>query len=92
MKKCEKCDVELIEDSLLEMSGFEDINYDINEFYFNIKAEEHGNFLGMKFDKYKHFPLKVYACPRCGMIESYIEVENIDNNLYIYLKKTRKKH
>ena len=77
MRKCEKCDVEMVNGFLYGEPRFIDMDHDIDKFYFNVKTGEQGNFLGIKYDTSKQFNLNACVCPRCGKIELYVNPDDL---------------
>ena len=80
MKKCEKCNVEMLEGYLYGKPRYIDIDHDINKFYFNVKTGEKENVFGIPIDKTKRYRLNSYVCPKCGKVESYVDLNTTEND------------
>lgn len=77
MKKCNDCNIEMIDGSLFGEPRFIDIDHDIDKFYVYVKTGEKANFLGLKRDMTKRAKLNVKVCPNCGKVEMYINPNDI---------------
>ena len=80
MKKCNNCNVEMLEGRLYGKPKFIDMDHEINKFYFDLKTGEKGSILGIGFDKTKRFNLNSCVCPKCGKVELFIDPNDIINN------------
>lgn len=76
MKKCSDCNVEMIEGWIEGQHPFEigvDGRTDISV---HIKTGEKRKFLGLEIDSTISKKLKARICPKCGKVETYIEIDN----------------
>lgn len=77
MKKCNDCNIEMIDGSLFGEPIFMDMDHDIDKFYVDIKTGKKKDFLGLKLDEKKRAKLNVKLCPNCGKVEMYINPDDI---------------
>ena len=81
MKKCSDCNVEMIEDCVIDgQHPFElgvDGEVDISV---HIPTNEKASFLGIKFDKNISLNVKARVCPQCGKVELYVDPKELTNN------------
>lgn len=84
MKKCEKCNSNMIPAELHGEPFDIDLDKEINDFsirYINGTKEVKGLFGGTKEKQnYCESKLNAMVCLKCGKVELYINVENNDNN------------
>ena len=73
MKKCNNCNVEMLDGSLYGKPRFIDMEHDIDKFYVDMKTGNKKKFLGLKMDETIRKELSVKICPNCGKVELYIE-------------------
>jgi hypothetical protein len=80
MKICRDCNVEMIENCIFDgQHPFElgaDGEVDISV---HIPTNEKGSFLGIKYDKTITSNVKARVCPKCGKIELYANLDNLNN-------------
>ena len=75
MKKCSECNVEMIDNCVIEGQHPFEIGIDgSSDMFIHIPMNEKGSFLGIKYDKQKYLPLKGRTCPNCGKVELYVEI------------------
>ncbi|MBR1376409.1 MAG: hypothetical protein IJ565_01145 [Bacilli bacterium] len=78
MKKCNDCNVEMIDNCIIEGQHPFELGVDgASEISIHIPTDEKGSFLGFKYDKVKEIKLKARICPKCGKIELYINPEDM---------------
>ena len=76
MKKCSECNVEMIEDCIIEGQHPFELGVDgRTDITIHIPTGKKGNILGIKFDKVEEKPLKARICPNCGKIELYADID-----------------
>lgn len=78
MKKCNECNIEMIDGSLYGKPRFMDMDHDIDKFYVDIKTGNKTSFLGLKIDETIKVKLNVKICPNCGKVEMYINSNEIE--------------
>ena len=72
MKKCNDCNVEMIEDCIIEGQHPFEIGSDgRTDISIHIPTGEKGKFFGVEYNKTKALRLKARICPSCGKIELY---------------------
>ncbi len=78
MKKCNDCNVEMIDNCTIKGQHPYEVGVDGSSVIsLHIPTGEKGSFLGIKYDKEKILELKVRVCPKCGKIELYTDIEKI---------------
>lgn len=78
MKKCTDCNIEMIENCIIEGQHPFEIGVDgRTDISIHIPTNEKGSFLGIKYDKRKKIPLKARICPNCGKVELCINTNNL---------------
>ena len=84
MKKCEKCNIDMIQAELHGEPFDIDLDKEINDFsirYINGTKEVKGLFGGTKEKKnYCESKLNAMVCPMCGKVELYINIENTNKD------------
>ena len=76
MKLCSDCNVEMIENCIIEGQHPFELGADgTTKISIHIPTGEKMNFLGLKFDSVRKIPLKARFCPKCGKIEIYADVK-----------------
>ena len=77
MKKCNDCNIEMIDNCIVEgQHPFEVGTNGRTDISIHIPTNEKGNFLGVEYDKKISLPLKARVCPNCGKVESYVDLKN----------------
>ena len=77
MRKCNNCNIEMLEGKLFGKPRFMDMDHDIDKFYFNVKTGENTNFLGIKYDETKQINLNACVCPKCGKVDLYVNPDDL---------------
>lgn len=73
MKKCNECNVEMIDGKLEGQHPFE-IGVDgRTDMFVQIQTGEKKKFLGFEYDGTVRKPIKTRICPNCGKVELYVE-------------------
>lgn len=78
MKRCNDCDIEMIDGSLYGKPRFIDMDHDIDKFYVDIKTGSKKTFFGLKMDETKRVGVSVKLCPNCGKVEMYINPNDVE--------------
>ena len=81
MKKCEKCNIDMVPAELHGEPFDIDLDKEINDFsirYINGSKEVKGLFGGTKKKKnYRESKLNAMVCPMCGKVELYVDSKKI---------------
>ena len=78
MKKCNDCNVEMIENCIIEGQHPFELGVDgRTDISLHIPTNEQGSFLGIKYEKQKELPLKARVCPKCGKVELYVNKDEL---------------
>ena len=81
MKKCSECNVEMIEDWVIDGQHPFELGADgRTDISVHVPTNEEGSFLGIKYDKTIELDLKARVCPKCGKVELYVNSEKLINN------------
>ncbi len=78
MKKCNDCNVEMVDGRLYGKPKFIDMDHDINKFYVDVQTGNKTNILGLEVAETKRSKLNVRICPNCGKVELYINPNEIE--------------
>ena len=77
MKKCSECNIDMIEDCVIEgQHPFElgaDGRTDISLF---VPTGNSSSFLGIPFEVKDRYPIKARFCPKCGKVEIYVNPQD----------------
>lgn len=75
MKKCTECNVDMIENCYVEGQHPFELGADgRTDVSVHIPTGEQGKFLGFTYDKENEYNLKARVCPKCGKVETYIDL------------------
>ena len=78
MKKCIDCNIEMIDNCIIEGQHPFELGADgRSDISIHIPTNEKGSFLGIKYDKTKELPLKARICPNCGKVELCININEL---------------
>ena len=73
MKKCNECNVEMLENCIVQGQHPFEIGIDgQSDISVHIPTNEKGSFLGIKYNKEIELPLRARICPNCGKAEMYV--------------------
>lgn len=76
MKKCNDCNVEMVENVKVEGQHPFELGVDgKSKIFLDIPSGEKGSFLGVTVDKTIRADLKARVCPKCGKAEMYVDLE-----------------
>ncbi len=77
MKKCNDCNIEMIDGVLYGKPKFIDVDHEIDKFYVNIRTGNKKTIFGIQTDEINQVELKVRICPNCGKVELYVNPNDI---------------
>lgn len=78
MKKCNDCNVEMIENAKIEGQHPFEVGVDgRTDISIHIPTGEQGSFLGIKFNKENILKPLARVCPKCGKVELYVDVDKL---------------
>ena len=81
MKKCSECNIEMIDNCVVEgQHPFELGSDGESDIFVHIPTNEKGSFLGIKYDKTINLLVKARVCPKCGKVELYVDSDELLNN------------
>lgn len=78
MKKCNECDVEMINGENLHTDYVGGIQFE-EQIYLDYEDEEHGTKRLLSDKKYSKKRVMARVCPKCGKVELYVDLENSNN-------------
>jgi hypothetical protein len=80
MKKCNECNIEMIENASVSGELMHEIGHDAkSRIFINIPTGRKTSFLGLNIDETIRETLKARVCPNCGKVEMYVERINTKN-------------
>ena len=75
MKKCSDCNVEMIDNCVIEGQHPFEIGVDGRvDVSLHVPTGEQGSILGIKYDKVDKMDVKARYCPQCGKVELYVDL------------------
>ena len=81
MKKCNECNIEMINNCVIEGQHPFEIGVDgKSNISIHIPTNEKESFLGINYDKTIKLKLKARVCPNCGKVELYVDSEKMFKN------------
>ena len=82
MKKCNECNIEMIENCIIEGQHPFEIGVDgRTDISVHIPTNEQGSFIGIKYEKKIELQLKARVCPTCGKVEPYVNVSKLNEKI-----------
>ncbi len=73
MKKCSDCNVEMIDNCIIEGQHPFELGADgRTDISLHVPTGEKASILGIKYDKVDKMKLKARFCPNCGKVELYV--------------------
>ena len=83
MKKCNECNIEMIDNCIIEGQHPFELGVDgQTDISVHIPTNEKGSFLGIKYDKQLELQLKARVCPNCGKVETYVETDELKEKTF----------
>ena len=76
MKKCLDCNVEMVEAKYYGKPRWMDRDHDIDKFFVTTQVNKNANF----FSAQELLELRARICPKCGKVESYVNLNDQINN------------